>query len=350
MNKNIDEKLKSFTENHKKLCFVLVGWKNLNNKNYSMKDMLTCIYMAANGSVDEMIDIIETLTMKKKVYGRTQVYSVDNNNIMDIVKDSDGELVLKGYGAYNPKPLKGQHVERNKKIFKNDGEIKKSYQQSVEKMFDLGARVRKLYPDGDNHFITFAMQSIKKYAIKHKKNPLLVVARLESGKYKMDDNFVINDGTISENSIRGKYVLINESDLEKANNLVEMTEYKFLSNIKTFIGKLLQDPVNTQPTQLLSLYNLTRKELLNYLISNDIIRRESRLSDKDADGNPKKVTMLVKFLCPKKDFNEKLAKMYIDFFGKDENMEINEDGEGCVTTAASSGAFVGPFMTVVNKK
>jgi hypothetical protein len=71
---------------------------------------------------------------------------------------------------------------------------------------------------------------------------------------------------------------------------------------------------------------------------------------------------MVKFRCPKKNFDRKIQKLYIRFFEKNlpqrqihlRNEEINEDGEGGAiggaTSAASSGQFIQPFGGVQRRK
>lgn len=367
---DIDSKIKEYITKNRKKCYALGNWKNLQMKPYSMRDILACICKAANGSLKEMDNIIDHLTAKRKVFGRTQVYADKHVGDIDIVKNQDGELELVGYKPDAPLPLKGQHQSNSHKVFrKNDDQVSKTYQNAEERLYDLGQKVRELFPDGDNHFITFAMQAIRKYASERKIHTDKVVKGLERGRYRIDTDIWRVVPNLKTESKEKRTIIINESDFQRLQKLsedydkeMEMTEQKFHSNIRNFISQLLQDPVNAQPSTLLKTNGLNRSILLKYLLKGGIIIRDERISDKDENGEPKTATMMVKFKCPKKNFDRKIQKLYMRFFEKNlpqrqihlRHEEINEDGEGGAidgaTSAASSGQFIQPFGSVQRRK
>ena len=390
---DIDSKIKEYITKSRNKCYALGNWKNIQMKPFSMKDMLVCICKAANGSLKEMDNIIDHLTAKRKVYGRTQVYADKHIGDIDIVKNQNGELELVGYKPDAPLPLKGQHQSHSHKVFrKSDDQVSKAYQNAEERLYDLGQKVRELFPDGDNHFITFAMQAIRKYASERKIHTDKVIKGLEKGRYRIDTDMwrvvpklkteskednkeeYITDkiGTMkfptNENRER-RIIILNESDVQRLQKIsegydkeMEMTEQKFHSNIRNFISQLLQDPVNAQPSNIFRENGLSRSVLLKYLLNGGILVRDERLSDRDENGEPKTVTMMVKFRCPKKNFDRKIQKLYIRLFEKNlpqrqihlRSEEINEEGEGCAvggaTSAASSGQFIQPFGGVQRRK
>lgn len=369
---DIDSKIKEYIAKSRKKCYALGNWKNLQMKPYSVRDILVCICKAANGSLKEMDNIIDHLTAKRKVYGRTQVYADKHVGDIDIVKNQDGELELVGYKPDAPLPLKGQHQPQSGKAFrKSDGQISKTYQNAEEKLYDLGQKVRELFPDGDNHFISFAMQAIRKYASERKIHTDKVVKGLEKGRYKIDTDMWRVVPNFKNESKEKRTIIINESDFQRLKKIseecdkeMEMTEQKFHSNIRNFISQLLQDPVNAQPSMLLKMYGLYRSVLLKYLLDNGTLVRDERISDVDENGEPKKATMMVKFKCRKKNFDRKIQKLYMRLFEKNlpqrtvplRNEELNEDGEGGggaiagATSAASSGQFIQPFGGVQRRK
>ena len=367
---DIDSKIKEYITKNRKKCYALGNWKNLQMKPYSMRDILACICKAANGSLKEMDNIIDHLTAKRKVFGRTQVYADKHVGDIDIVKNQDGELELVGYKPDAPLPLKGQHQSHSHKVFrKNDDQVSKTYQNAEERLYDLGQKVRELFPDGDNHFITFAMQAIRKYASERKIHTDKVVKGLEKGRYRIDTDIWRVVPNLKTESKEKRTIIINESDFQRLQKIsedydreMEMTEQKFHSNIRNFISQLLQDPVNAQPSTLLRTNGLNRSILLKYLLKGGIIIRDERISDRDENGEPKTATMMVKFRCPKKNFDRKIQKLYMRFFEKNlpqrqihlRNEEINEDGEGGAiggaTSAASSGQFIQPFGSVQRRK
>ena len=367
---DIDSKIKEYITKSRNKCYALGNWKNLQMKPYSMRDILACICKAANGSLKEMDNIIDHLTAKRKVFGRTQVYADKHVGDIDIVKNQDGELELVGYKPDAPLPLKGQHQSHSHKVFrKNDDQVSKTYQNAEERLYDLGQKVRELFPDGDNHFITFAMQAIRKYASERKIHTDKVVKGLERGRYRIDTDTWRVVPNLKTESKEKRTIIINESDFQRLQKIsedydreMEMTEQKFHSNIRNFISQLLQDPVNAQPSTLLRINGLNRSILLKYLLKGGIIIRDERISDRDENGEPKTATMMVKFRCPKKNFDRKIQKLYIRFFEKNlpqrqihlRHEEINEDGEGGAiggaTSAASSGQFIQPFGSVQRRK
>ena len=372
---DIDSKIKEYITKSRNKCYALGNWKNIQMKPFSMKDMLVCICKAANGSLKEMDNIIDHLTAKRKVYGRTQVYADKHIGDIDIVKNQNGELELVGYKPDAPLPLKGQHQSHSHKVFrKSDDQVSKAYQNAEERLYDLGQKVRELFPDGDNHFITFAMQAIRKYASERKIHTDKVIKGLEKGRYRIDTDIWrvvpnLKNESKEDHKRERRIIILNESDVQRLQKIsegydreMEMTEQKFHSNIRNFISQLLQDPVNAQPSTLLKTNGLNRSILLKYLLNGGILVRDERISDRDENGEPKTATMMVKFRCPKKNFDRKIQKLYMRFFEKNlpqrqihlRNEEINEEGEGGAmggaTSAASSGQFIQPFGSVQRRK
>lgn len=356
-------KIKEFIKKYENKCFALNHWKELHPRGFTLRELLNFIYDEANGSFDEMANIIDHLTEKRKVQGRTQVYA-DNANVVDIVRDENGNLKLTGYNPEAELQRKGQHRPENPKIFrKTDDQPNKIFQKAEERMFDLGKQVRELYPNEDNHFITFAMQAIKRYAAEKKKNQDIIVKGLQKGRYRLDtDLWRIVPNAVRENKQR-KVIVINESDFKQLTDYAEMTEQKFHSNIRKFISQLLQDPVNAQPSDLFKFYGFKRSNLLHHLLSgnNPILIRKERISDRDENGEPKTATMMVKFMCPKKDFDRKLQKLFIKLFERNlpprkshKQDELNEDGEGGAmggaTSTDSSGQFIQPVFPMQRRK
>ena len=226
---DIDSKIKEYIAKSRKKCYALGNWKNLQMKPYSVRDILTCICKAANGSLKEMDNIIDHLTAKRKVYGRTQVYADKHVGDIDIVKNQDGELELVGYKPDAPLPLKGQHQPQSGKAFrKSDGQISKTYQNAEEKLYDLGQKVRELFPDGDNHFISFAMQAIRKYASERKIHTDKVVKGLEKGRYRIDADMwrvVPNLKTESKESNKKEYITDKKGNIKETEEGKKVPKY-----------------------------------------------------------------------------------------------------------------------------
>ena len=366
---NIKEKVKEFKSKYANKCYALANWKNLQMKDFGVTEMLECICKAANGSLQEMAKIIDHLTSKKKTFGRTQVYADKDIKMVDLVRNESGELELKGYNPDAQLPLKGQHQKRNPKIFrKTDDKTNKTFQNAEERMYNLGEKVRELFPGEDNHFITFAMQAIRKYAEEKKVHTDKVIKGLQKGRYKLDDDIWRIIPNVVKEGKKRHIIFINESDANRIADMLKLDEHLFFVNMKNFISQLLQDPVNAKVPLVFSQRGFNRSKIINYLLSgNDpILKRKQRISDKDENGNPKKATMMVKFqrnddnndeyVCPKKSFDRKLQKLYIKMFqrnvpqrNKKNEFDVDE-ATGCGGTGAAGGAFVTKFGDVQRRQ
>ena len=352
--------IKKFMSNNRSRCFALSDWKNLKMKNFSMVEMLHCICKAANGSVEEMGKIIDHLTAKDKVQGRTQVYGGGNRNVMDIIRNENGELELRGYNPDKELPRKGQHLPRNPKIFrKTDDQVNKTFQKAEERLMNLGELVRELYPGKSNEYIKNVMEAICEYAAQKKIHPEKVVNGIRKNRYKFDEDLFRIVPNVVRESKKRHVIVINESDFTRLSDISKMTEQKFHANVRRFISQLLADPVNTKVPDIFALHNITRSALLAQLLGgkDPVLFRKQKISDRDENGQPKTATMMVKFICPKKNFDKKLQRLFIKMFEK--NLppkkekeivdELNEDGAtgccGAIDGMGGEGARGGACIT-----
>ena len=185
------------------------------------------------------------------------------------------------------------------------------------------------------------------------KDLMPVILRLLEFYRETTDHFNRNNELIIKiaKQLKGKY---------------RMNDGLFLSNVKDFLSKLLNDPVNAQPSETLLMHNLDRNTLLKYLKDYGVIVKKEKLSNKDKDGNPKELTMKVKyglkgnerekrepkdeFDIPRKKFETNVLKLYIDLFESNLPQPINEDGEGGDAGSyinGSGGEGAGPFVTKI---
>lgn len=346
--------LKKYAASNKGSVFALRDWINRNMKSFSLTEALECVYLFTGGHMDEMTKVIQQLTEKRKVFGRTQVYNGSNVSQIDMVRGINGKLQITGYNPDKEPIAKGQHMPRNQKIFrKSDDQVSKTYQNSERKMMDFGQQVRELYPEQSNMYITHAMQAIKKYANLRKIGTDKVVSALRKGRLKLkDDDYNMFEVVSAFNESRT--IVISENVVKQLNEELEMTEYKFNNNIKKFLSDLLADPVNAKPSFLLLRNGLTRSRLLRLMANIGMIERDDKISDKDENGQPKTATMMVKFKVPKKNFDRKLRKLWIRLFERNlperkRTEELNEEGEGA-TAANASGQFSQPLFSIQRRK
>lgn len=333
-------------------------WLPVQNKSFGLWDALGCIYDYANGNLLVMTDILTHLTNEKKqgTFGRANAaYGVETHPKIDIIRDANGNLELVGYNTNDPLTLKGQHdVGTDPNRLKKDGTTKKIVINKEKSLADVGAIVRKIYPNADKGWIEMVDAAILKNAEIMHKSPLWVATQLLKGKLKFSEK---NMDIVKNESVERKIIVITESAAQMLQDEFGMTEYKFNSSIKKFLHDLLVDPINAIVPSVLKFNGLNRGKLLKYLSDNDIIVKDQKIHDKDENGNPVTATMKVKYNVPKKNFDRKLKKLYIKLFEKNvpdigyksQEEDSIEEMTGCCggTDAmggkgADGGAFIAP--------
>lgn len=354
--------IQQYKVNSRKKCFALRDWLILNRKDETigLNAALEYIYDVAQGRSTVMDDIIARLTDKKKVYGRANAaYGSPRqvSNGIDLRRLPDGSLELVGYSPNVPLTAKGQKVDRNPNIFKQDGTTKKTYQNMEKRMYDIGAAVRRLNPTANVAFIAEMITAIRAFAAQHKINADRVVAMLEKGRLKYDRNKGIVPASQNESveNMLPRTILITEEAARMLADEMKMTEYRFNSNLRLFLRDLLTDPVHTQIPDTLAKRGYSKSRFIQILMNNKILVKDERISDKDENGEPKTATMMVKYRVPKADLSRKIKKLYIKLFEKNIPSKIDEDGEGgCAsmgaTSADASGQFLQPVFPMQRRK
>ena len=352
MDKEVLDKLNEYLKYNKSKVYALNNWLKLNVKPFKIAEALKCVYDAANGNFKKMDDIIAHLTAKQKTYGRTQVYADQTHKNMDITMEN-GRLVLKGYENPDTIPLKGQKVDRNPNIFrKSDDQVKKTYQNTEKKIYDIGKEVRNMWPKAVPTFISLAIVAVRRYASEKKIHTDKVIDGLKKHRLALyDETFRIVPVLRNES----KTFIIGEREAKMLIEELQMTEYKFYNAIKAFLHDLLVDPINAKPSYILATYGYNRHKLLAYLIKYNIIEKEEKILDKDENGKPRPATMKVKYKVPKLNFDRKLKKLYIRLFERNipqYNMDmVSEEGEaGGATGSDASGQYSQPVFPIQRRE
>ena len=105
-----------------------------------------------------------------------------------------------------------------------------------------------------------------------------------------------------------KLLLLKESDDE------EVTFYRFFTEVKNFLKDLLEDPINAKPSEFLTSHGVNKTELLDKMLDKDIIKKKENIDEpNDASGNMKSRHYL-QYSVPKKNFEEKMKRLYYSFF------------------------------------
>ena len=289
------------------------GWCNRQGNIFPMQEVFDCLYDAAGGNTNKLTELIEQLTAKSKVFGRSSVVFGSNEAKMTITRGEDGRLKITGYNPSFSPSEKGQHRTHEPQVVRKDGQMRKNVIKSREKLYDLGKAVREIYQGQSNELITVAMAAIKGFARAHKISEMMVVERLKKGVYELNTENGLENARIVP---KKKTVKLNESQLNELSDATKLTEYKFYNNVQRFLSDLLKDPVGAKVPFLLQANNIARNQLLYHLKSNGIINRYQKISDKDSRGNPKTARMIIKYSVPKKDFAKKMKRLFIDLVAK----------------------------------
>jgi 8-oxo-dGTP pyrophosphatase MutT (NUDIX family) len=360
MSKETLSKYANISQYSRKKIFALGNWCNKQGNVFSLQEVFDCLYDYANGDVEELTKLIEQLTHKGKVFGRSSVVFGNGGSNMYIMRGDDGNLEVRAYKEDFEDNKVGQHQPHDPNVIRKDGQVKKSVIKAREKLYDLGAEVRSLYKGQSNNFITAAIKAVKNFAKEHKISEKRVVSRLKSGVYTLDTTDEDNPKVVQS----AKTIKLYESQLNDISDVTKLTEYKFYNNVQRFLSDLLRDPVGAKVPFLLQANNIARNQLLYHLKSNGIINRFQKISDKDSQGKPKTARMVIKYSVPKKDFAKKMKRLFIDLVAKNvpqkiekmltEDSEISECDGGAApagtTNCQSSGAFVQPLFGVQRRK
>jgi hypothetical protein len=107
---------------------------------------------------------------------------------------------------------------------------------------------------------------------------------------------------------------------------LDTTYYRFQSEVRAFLSKLLKNPVDAQPSKYLKDRDFTRKKLINDLLSRDVIERHEKILD-PTNSDEKEAKYVVKFKVHKKDFEKRIHRIYIKYFEKNVNESVFENEE-----------------------
>ena len=100
----------------------------------------------------------------------------------------------------------------------------------------------------------------------------------------------------------------------------ETTFYRFYSEIRAFLTKLLKNPIKAKPTKYLEDRGLTQKRLIKMLRDNDIVKRDEKILVPGKD-EVKHVTYSVKYTLKSDTFEDKIEKIYNRYFPDEELKE-----------------------------
>ena len=123
----------------------------------------------------------------------------------------------------------------------------------------------------------------------------------------------------------GRIVYLTENQLVTlSESKDEVTFYKFFNEVKNFIKNLLDDPVNAKPSSFFKEHNISKTKLLNKMLDRGIIAKKEDIREpNDADGKMKSMHY-IQYKVPKKNFEQKIRRLYSYFFEKN---NVKNEGE-----------------------
>lgn len=109
---------------------------------------------------------------------------------------------------------------------------------------------------------------------------------------------------------------------------LETTYYRFMSEIRSFLSKLLKNPINAEPTKYLKDRNFNKTKIINVLIKREILERHEKIMD-STNSEEKDAKYIVKYKVKKKNFETKIHRIFIDYFENDDSDDnkVNENNE-----------------------
>lgn len=356
MNEDIKNKLKEYINKYRNYALALNDWVKLKGKEFTTMEALEAVFNTAKGKPMEMNNIITTLTKKNNIYGRRgHVYSDVPSNSIDINYDN-GKLSVIGYKGVVNEPETNNISQRNPNIFrKSDGQTKTPYKKASDDIHKIGAFVRKYSPSYGDDEIIGKVNAIINFGKDKKISYDKVMNAIAKGKLS-----IVGYGTsykvIYKQKIgESKKIIVTESALRIFEEIEkEMTYYSFLSNVKSFLKDLLNNPSTAKPSVELAAKGLNRGRLLSYLLNKGIIIKDEKIVDEDENGNPQTAVMNIKYKVPKKNFERNMKKLYIKLFEKNVPENIpnikNEDCGDGATNTTSSGQFSQPVFGVQRRE
>ena len=120
------------------------------------------------------------------------------------------------------------------------------------------------------------------------------------------------------------YINENKLILIKENEEEEVTFYKFFTEVKNFLKDLLDDPINAKPSGFFKTHGISKNTLLNKMMEKDIVAKKENIDEpNDADGNMKSMHYL-QYRVPRKNFEQKIKRLYSYFFENGKKKKIEE--------------------------
>lgn len=97
----------------------------------------------------------------------------------------------------------------------------------------------------------------------------------------------------------------------------ETLYYRFLSEIRAFLSKLVKDPIKAEPSKYLKDRNFNKTKTINVLIKKGILERHEKILD-STNSEETKAKYVVKYKVKKENFEDKIKRIHSYYFEKNE--------------------------------
>lgn len=119
----------------------------------------------------------------------------------------------------------------------------------------------------------------------------------------------------------------------------ETTFYRFYSEIRAFLSKLIKDPIKADTSKYLKDRGFTKAKTISVLMSKDILDRKETIKDPTDGEEYKKATYFVTYKVRKKDFERRIQKIFIKYFEKNlPEKKKREEVDECSSCGSVGGA------------
>ena len=112
-------------------------------------------------------------------------------------------------------------------------------------------------------------------------------------------------------------------DMELNEEKEEITYYRFLSEVRAFLSKLMSHPIDAKPSKYLRDRGVTKEKLIRDLRNKGVLERHEKILD-STNSDKKKATYTVKYKVKKKNFEERIHWLYAKYFEKNVNESVKE--------------------------
>lgn len=127
--------------------------------------------------------------------------------------------------------------------------------------------------------------------------------------------------------------------MSKDNEQLETTFYRFYSEIRAFLSKLISEPIKAEPSKYLKDRHFGKTKTIDILLDKGILERKESIKDQTDSEDYKKPTYIVQYKVKKKNFETKIHRIYSKYFEKNlPEKEKTDEIDECTSCASAGGA------------